>query len=177
MRKRHFHGKRLIYLCIDCIEEGLGNGKDLTSLVKHCSEKYDVHRTNVYRWWRFYDEWGEIKAVIRERRMRLRRRYKTHRLVTRRHIQELKNIVDQHPEYFLDEYAEELLRRTHTSFSLPTISRILRQDLNLTLQVCFEVARQRNEHERALYLHALDSIVSVFEDPRMLIFIDETHKD
>ena len=39
------------------------------------------------------------------------------------------------------------------------------------------MARQQNEHERALYQHALETILSIFEDAGMLIYIDETHKD
>ena len=125
----------------------------------------------------FFSDWGEIRPVIQEKRRKIQKKYKIRRIVTRHHIQHLKEIVNEHPEYFLDELAEELLRRTHSSFSLSTISQILRNDLNLSLKVCFEVARQQNEHERALYQQALKNILSVFEDAGMLVYIDETHKD
>ena len=47
----------------------------------------------------------------------------------------------------------------------------------MSLQVCYEVARQRNHHERMLYQQALETLLSAFEDPSMLVYVDETHKD
>ena len=90
-----------------------------------------------------------------ERRKKLKQKFKHHRNVKLYHIEALKVIVEEHPEYYLDEFAEALLCKTHSLFSLSTINRMLKNDLNLSLQVCFDVAKQRNEHERALYLEAL----------------------
>ena len=99
------------------------------------------------------------------------------RTVKRIHIRNLKRIIDNHPEYYLDEYAEELAHRTNATFSLSTISRILKEELGLSLQVCHEVARQRNEGERRLYQRALGKLLDTFKDLDVLIYIDETHKD
>ena len=63
-RVRSYLGKRIIYACVDYIEDGIDEEGELAYLVKECSRKYGVHQSNVYRWWRFYSEWGEIKPVI-----------------------------------------------------------------------------------------------------------------
>ena len=178
-RVRHYHGKRLIYLCVDHVEDELAlRGKEsLGSIIKECSIKYSTHRTNIYRWWNFYNEWGEISITIKERMQKLKKKCKRRRNVQPRHVQALRDIVNIHPEYFLDKYAEELAHQTHATFSLATISRILKEELGLSLQVCNEVARQRNENKRILYQQALATLLSLFEDTNVVIYIDETHKD
>ena len=80
--------------------------------------------------------------VVNERIQKLRKKCKLRKRVKRRHIQALKLIVNAHPEYYLDEMVEELTHRTYATFSISTISHVLKEDLGLSLQVCHEVARQ-----------------------------------
>ena len=177
-RTQHHYGKRLVYSCVDYIEEELAKEEhSLGKTIQNCAKKFSTPRANIYRWWNFYKDWGEIGIVIRKRMTQLRKKCKLRRTVTQLHIQALRRIVDNHPEYYLDEFAEELAYRTNSTFALSTISRVIKEEFNLSLQVCHEVARQRNENERKLYKHALCTLLSVFEDLGMLVYIDETHKD
>ena len=90
------------------------------------------------------------KEVLSERRRKIRRRFKTRRIFRRYHIKCIQEVVKEHPEYFLDEFAEELLCRTHTSFSLSIINCVLKDELKLSPQVCYEVAKEQKEAERML---------------------------
>jgi len=83
--------------------------------------------------------------------------------VTDKVLEVLRGGVDEHPEYYLDEIAEELLIRTQIHLPICTIYKTLT-----------EKALQRNESHRRLYKKALKCLV---KDPRQLVFIDETHKD
>ena len=66
-----------------------------------------MKKINIFRWWKYYREHYEIKVVINEKMRRLRKKYKWCRCISPFHLMELKHIIDEHPEYFLDEIAEE----------------------------------------------------------------------
>lgn len=145
--------------------------------MKACSKKYGILKTNIYRWWKYYEAWGEIKPVLDEKMKKLKMKYKWTRGLNESHIAEIKRIVDEHPEFYLDEIAYEFCSATHIYFSISKISRILKNNLNYTLQVCYDVARQRDEEQRTVYKMALADLMNLHRDPKMLIYIDETHKD
>ena len=46
------------------------------------------------------------------------------------HINALQQVVDENPEYYLDEIAEALFLRTGALYSPSTISKVLRHDLH-----------------------------------------------
>ena len=106
---------------MDYVEDGVIEGGKPGEVMRECALRYHVAIGNIYRWYKFYTEWGIIKAELRDRRLRLKRKYKIRRVVKRHHVNELKKIVEEHPEFYLDEFAEALLHCTHTSFSLSTI--------------------------------------------------------
>ena len=148
------------------------------SIVGECAKKYAVHRANIYRWWAFYVNWGEIHIVIKERMKFVRKKYKLgSSRMNPTHLEELKRILDVHPEFYLDEFMEELASRTGVYYSISTISRTLRQKLNYSLKVCYERATQQCEALRGCYRSAVHGYLDNHKDPPMLIFIDETHKD
>ena len=95
-------------------------------------------------------------------------------VVTDEIVETLRSIVDDYPEYYLDEIAKELGIRTGCYLPIPTIHRVLKVKLQCSLQVCYESAKQRDEVERRRYKVALRSLVT---DPEQVIVIDETHKD
>ena len=89
------------------------------------------------------------------------------------HRDVLKEICEEHPEYYLDEFANELFCRTGYVFHIATICRVMKK-MNYSLQVCYHSAAQRDQEQRDLYM---DSLYSLVDNPSQLIFIDETHKD
>ena len=107
----------------------------------------------------------------------LRRKYKSlkvTKIVTSNIISSVKQIVDEHPEFYLDEIQQSLFINSNVYLSISTIYRILKDKLNYSLQVCHEAAAQRNKLEREQYRTALECLVS---HPNQLVFVDETHKD
>ena len=96
------------------------------------------------------------------------------KIITPAIIRSVKQIVDDHPEYYLDEIQNELCHRMNILLSISALHGILTNKLGYTLQVCYEAAAQRNEGERALYNSALHALTS---NVNQLVFVDETHKD
>ena len=93
--------------------------------------------------------------------------------MTDEHKKILKRICIEHPEYYLDEFADALLHQTGYLFASSTIHKMM-DEIGYSLQVCYHAANQRNEDLREQYMTCLHSIVT---DASQLIFIDETHKD
>ena len=89
-------------------------------------------------------------------------------------LQILKDILDKHPEYYLDQFVEALYRKSNVLVSPSTVYRCLHDQLNYRMLAVQEIALQRNEEDRELFKEALLAIV---EHPEMLILVDETHKD
>ena len=89
-------------------------------------------------------------------------------------INTLKHIVDEKSELCLEEIAEELAERSNCFLSMSTISRVLKNQVGHSLQVCYENSIQRNELERIRHKEVLRVLVN---DVAELFFIDETHKD
>ena len=98
------------------------------------------------------DTFGEIHIVLNERLRQLRRRYgAARRSVSDAHILELQRIVDEHPEYYLDEFVRSLARICGVFYHPSTISRIILHRLGYSLQVLQEVAAQHDENLRRAY--------------------------
>jgi len=57
----------------------------------------------------------------------------------------IKRIVDEHPEFYLDEIQMSLCIRLKVFVSQSTIWRVLTEKLEYSLQVCYESARQQSE--------------------------------
>jgi len=121
--------------------------------------------------------WGEYPYETRERKKKLGKiRFSLKRTVRMNNdlVKTIKEIVDEHPEYYLDEIQMALCSRKKVYISCSTIYRTITEKLNYSMQICYESAAQKNEAERWLYKSALECLVS---DAYQLIFVDETHKD
>jgi len=64
--------------------------------------------------------------------------------VTDKIVATLREIVDEHPEYYLDEIAEDLLIRTRIHLCIATIHRTLIEKIGYSLRVCYDSALQRD---------------------------------
>ena len=172
------HGIRVVATCMGYVENLIDNGYSVTSAIQSCVDKFNIAKTNIWRWWKVYFNYGEIHIVLNIRMKMLRKKYGVaRRTLSENHLYELKRIVIEHPEFYLDEFVAELARITGVYYHPSTISRLIRRRLGYTLQVLQEIAIQRDEILRKAYNDALHQLLSVKSDPRVVVFIDETHKD
>ena len=174
------HGKRTQEKMIEHINEYLYWNPSAVKnhAILYVSRQYHVPLTTLKRWYRHYLEWGEYPHVTFLKLKKFRKRYgkcrRTNGVMTEEIIAAVNNIVEESPEYYLDEIMQKLAEDTGVYLNPSSIHRILTEKLNLSLQVCVEVATQRNELQRYLYKRALDVLV---QHPKQVIVLDETHKD
>ena len=64
------------------------------------------------------------------------------------HSTDLKEIINNNPEYYLDEIAVELVKKVGVYLPFSTFYKTITKRLKYSLQVCYEAAKQRNEMER-----------------------------
>ena len=130
------HGLRVVSTCVDFIEKELMEGTSITNAMNECSQLYSIAKSNLWRWWKVYSNYGEIHIILNEQIKKLRRRYGcARRKISDRHFNELQLLVDSHPEYYLDEYVSSLARKTGIFYHPSTISRTIRYRMGYTLQV------------------------------------------
>ena len=164
---------------------GLFEDVVLERMLRKCQKKLEIINvtTSALRhWYRHYQLYGNVPAVERRQRSRRDRLKKnsSKRMPRSNHwppilIEKLKSIVDQHPEYYLDEISEEFQRRTGISKSDSAIYKMLkRHPINYSLKKVTMIAAQRDEEERMEYAKAIRQ--NVYR-PEMVVFIDETAKD
>ena len=82
--------------------------------------------------------------------------------------------MDKHPEFYLDEFVEELFSRTGVLYHPMTIWRVLKKKLGYSLKVYSSIAKQRCERERTKYRSAIRRLV---KHPEQSIFLDEAAKN
>ena len=128
---------------------------------------YYVPPQTISRWRAHYMEYGEPPAKTREYVGKRGRR----RVINNAVRNKILEIVSNNPALYLDEIQEQLHGETNTWFSLQAISNCLIEN-NFTRKVMEERAVQASLEEQRLYKYCL----SLVPDPRMLMFIDETHK-
>ena len=85
----------------------------------------------------------------------------------------LRQLVEDSPWKYLDEFQIAIRNATGKTFSTNVIWMKLRKDLRFSLQVAFQRASQWNEEERSDYIFWRDWHLT---RPDMAVFIDETHK-
>lgn len=179
MRSRRHYGKRCQEDVVDTVLEmqchnPTAPAKYLYELV---AQRYHVSVSTVRRWHVHYLNWGEYLHQTKAKARRYKRKCFSSRrtnIITEEIVQQLKEIVDDNPEFYIDEIAEELVKKTGVYLPLSTIYKTVRHKLGYTLQVCYESAKQRDELERKRYMIALKGLV---KNAEQVIVIDETHKD
>ena len=127
----------------------------------------------IRQWRQWWDMFGETKpSVLRRLGGRRGRQGKVREV----HVALLTAIVKDHPEFYVDEIRDEFnIRLCDPSFHLSpsTIWKTLVTRCGYSLRVANMKAAQRDESLRHQYRTAL----SMYDDPAMFVFIDETHKD
>lgn len=130
------------------------------------------------RWWDHFLQFGDTPA---ERRRAARIKYKPAyvRRTNRghwkcRHTTILKQIVDAHPDYYLDEIQAKFAILSGEVWSCSMLWRNLQTELNYSLQVCVDKANQQDQAEVAAYFNSIDEFMV---QPEQLVFVDESQKD
>ena len=178
-RNSRHHGKKLEEDCLVAIEERIHDYPDesIQSILDRVKTIKAVPGRTLRRWYDHFLMYGEYPFETRARYKKLKKlRHKLKRtgVVTEEQVQCVQGIVDEHPEFYLDEIQMAVCSRLKIFISQTTLWRVLTEKLDYSLQVCYESAIQQNENEQALYQTALDCLVS---DANQLVYVDETHKD
>ena len=129
--------------------------------------RYYVPPQTISDWKKHYELFGEPPVKTAEYMRRRGRKRRINNIVQDRIIQ----IIEANPVLYLDEIQDIVHGETNTWFSIQSISNCLKKN-GFTRKVLEERAVQACEEEQRLYKHCL----SLVPDPRMLMFIDETHK-
>ena len=95
-----------------------------------------IGKHTIRRVWIHYLKYGEYPYETKSTLARLKRLGKNSNIMNNEHKNILKSIVDEHPEFYLDEFVKEMLQRTGYVFSIPTIHRRLKE-IGYSLQVCY----------------------------------------
>jgi hypothetical protein len=82
-------------------------------------------------------------------------------------------ILNENPEFYLDEIVDAYFKQTNILLHPSTIWRKLMKQ-GYHLKIYSERAKQQNEADRAAYMKALHLLV---RNPNQVLLIDETHKD
>ena len=138
----------------------------------------DVSVSTLRRWWKLYEEWGELPYKVKERQKRMRIQYKyasKNEILDDDDILALKEVVDENPNLYLDELAFLFGIKTGKFIHYSSIRRCMIDKLGYSLQVLQTVAKQRCEEDENQFLHSLGLYLQ--SCPERLITIDESHKD
>ena len=183
---RQAHGPRKQAECISYIERAISiinsNGSQNTvplhSIVDACHRQCSVAVSTIYRWWKHYQERGELpyESAIHDRKMRAKYNFlpKNSRM-NDDDLAALKQILDQQPELYMDEVALALGLNIGKYFHPATIWRYATKKLMYSIQTLAEVAKQQSEVAREKFRYTLASLLQ--NDPSRLVLVDETHKD
>ena len=156
------HGKRTELSFIDFMENEHSPDDPLKCSLVRFKEQHNVSITNTRRWWNHYLLWGETPSETKQKLNKINRLAKKNKatsVVTVTIINAIKDIIDEKPELYLDEIAEKLAEKSNCFLSLSTISRILKNQVGYSLQVCYESAIQRDELERIFTVQVLISFI------------------
>ena len=168
---------------VDFFADGMGNeGVEvtLTDIINQCHREHttDVSTSTLRRWWKVYEEWGELPHAVKIRQKNMRKRYGIMSKGAKLNDEELymlREIVLDHPNYYLDEIALALLIKCGKFLHYSTLQRYITTNLNFTLQSIIASAKQQCEAEQHMFLESLGLLLQ--GDASRLITIDETHKD
>lgn len=168
-------------MLIDSTEEYLMSHPEAKTnhAVRYTSLLYHVPLSTAQWWYRHYIQWGEYPHESRTKMKIFKKKYgkcmrTKNGVMTDEIINAVKTIVNESPEFYLDEIMQKLVEDIGVYIPPTSIYRILKDKLDHSLQVCVEVATQRNELQRFQYREALHALV---EHPEQVIVLDETHKD
>ena len=149
-----------------------------THAISYASVLHQIPLSTSFRWYKHYLDWGEYPNETVTKLKAFKKKYgscrRTNGVMTDEIVNAVNDIVNESPEFYIDEIMQKLAEDTGVYVPATSVYRILREKLGVTLQVCVEVASQWNELQHYQYKLALDILV---QHPEQVIVLDETHKD
>ena len=120
--------------CLSFIEERLisDSGASIVEVLRDTKQAFNVPMRTLRRWYKHFSEFGEYPFETKRRERIIRRqmkRYKVTKVVTDNVIAAVKTIVDEHPEFYLDEIQSSLCVSARVFLSLTLINCILKEKL------------------------------------------------
>ena len=95
------HGLRIVSQCLTYVENSIEEGVKKTVAISLCSQSFKIPKSNIWRWWKVFETYGENHIILNEQMRMLKKRYgKAQTSVTNEHLHELQRVVDNHPEYY-----------------------------------------------------------------------------
>ena len=125
-----------------------------------------------------YELYGELPYETQAHIKRVRKKYRwlpAGAKINEIELQQLKNIIDNRPDLYLDEIALVFGVTTGKYVHHSTLWRYITEHLNYSLQCLTERALQQSEIARDDFKRHLRRTLQ--DKPEMLIMVDETHKD
>ena len=120
--RRQAHGVRLQSMAISYIAnklnlyEALGiDSPSMNSILIACNHDCTptVSVETLRRWWKVYEEWGEIPHLAKKRNKALKKRFSLmgeNATIDNEELMMLKDIVDRNPNFYLDEICVEFVK-------------------------------------------------------------------
>ena len=134
--------------------------------------------TAIRKWWDHFIQYGDTPAYAR--RTEVRRYKKRYKQLTNRgnwteeQTEMLKEIVDQHPEYYLDEIQLVFCLEMKEDWSAPYIWERLIGDCEYSLQ---KVADKTYHADKELQRQHEEELLLYCTHPNQLVYLDESQKD
>ena len=176
------YGRKTQEKCIGYIHDMNCLTESAHHAIQLCVSKYSIAKRTLYRWWKHFQFYNEVPFVTREFYSKLRKKGPCNTFQSQGSIftadptllDQLSSIHKSHPEYYLDQFVEHLYDVSGMLVSPSTIYRALHDRLGYRLNRIQEIAANRDDADREMFIEALSVIL---DDPRKLICIDETAKD
>lgn len=155
-----------------------GLGMSTWAICGLAQKRFRRSQDSIYNWYRHYLDWGEVPFDTRQHLQKLLKKnggYWTYSHKWKsREIKALRRILEEHPDFYLDEFVSELYIATGTLFHPSTVSKVINKRFNYSLKVYSQKAAQRDARLRRDYRSALNALVRHAQE---VVFVDETHKD
>ena len=160
--------------------EGSGHRTRLQQAILETQQKIypSAKPLTIRRWWNHFIQYGDTPAMADRKEVRRYKRRYTRRTNrgrwTDEHTATLKEIVDDHPEFYLDEIQLTFCLQMQDDWSASYLWTRLIGDVGYSLQVVADRTYDADEQKQKEYLEVLEEHCL---HPSELVFIDESQKD
>ena len=158
--------------------ENIGYAVEMQQLYEETHLEFHVSTTTARRWYESYEIYGELPSETAAYWRRIKNKHRwlgSNCKLNQSELEQLKGIIDNRPDLYLDEIALVFGIQTGKYVSYSSLWRHITHKLNDSLQSLTEIASQQCELTRVEFKQALD--LALREKPEMLCMVDETHHD
>ena len=97
----------------------------------HCNHTNDVSCSTLRRWWSIYENFGELPYAVKAIKKDMKKKYGSMSKAAKindMELLQLKRIIDEYPNYYLDEIALLFLTQTGKFLHFSTLHRYITKD-------------------------------------------------